>query len=304
MRRVRRHARDLAVAVVLPAHVVGRVGRRHRAEERVQRVLERVRLVVGRHLHRGGADHLHEVVDHDVAQRADRVVEVPAVLDAEALGHRDLDRGEVAAVPDRLEPCVGEAQVEDLRHAHLPEEVVDAVQLGLVDVLVHLVGQRAGRLEVVAERLLDDDARPVGETRVGEALDDVAEEEGRDLEVEDRRVGVVDRGGQALEGLRVAEVAGDVGQTGREAVEQLAVHRLPGGLDRGARPLAQVGHRPVVDRDADDRAVEQAAAFEPVQRPEGHLLGEVAGDPEDDQDVGRPRLASRGRGPPRCARGV
>ena len=36
------------------------------------------------------ADHLHEVVDHDVAQRADRVVEVAAVLDAEVLGHGDL----------------------------------------------------------------------------------------------------------------------------------------------------------------------------------------------------------------------
>jgi len=172
--------------------------------------------------------------------------------------------------------------------------VVDAVELGLFDVLVHLVGERTGRLEVVAERLLDDDARPVGETRVGQALDDAAEQEGRDLEVEDRRVRVVDRGGQPLEGLRVAEVAGDIRETGREAVEQLAVHRLPCGLDRGARPLAQVRQRPIVDRDADDRAVEQTAAFEPIERPEGHLLGEVAGDPEDDEDVGRPRRVSRG----------
>jgi hypothetical protein len=109
-------------------------------------------------------------------------------------------------------------------------------------------------------------------------------------------VRVVDRGGQALEGLRVAEVAGDVRQTRREAIEHLAVHCLARGLDRRPRPLAQVGHRPVVDRDADDRAVEQTAAFEPIQRPEGHLLGEVAGDPEHDQDVGRPRLVSRGPG--------
>ena len=88
--------------------------------------------------------------------------------------------------------------------------MVDPVQLGLVDVLVYLVGERARGLEVVAERLLDDDARPMGETGVGEALDDVAEQEGRDLEVEDRRVGVVNGGGQALEGLGVAEVARDV----------------------------------------------------------------------------------------------
>jgi hypothetical protein len=175
---------------------VSGVGGRDGAEQRVQRILERVRVGIGRHLHRGGGDHLHEVVDHDVAQGAHRVVEVAPILHAEALGHGDLDRGDVLARPDRLEPDVGEAQVEDLRHAHLPEEVVDPVQLGLVDVLVYLVGERARGLEVVAERLLDDDARPVGEPGVGEALDDVAEEEGRDLEVEDRRVGVVNRGGQ------------------------------------------------------------------------------------------------------------
>ncbi len=99
------------------------------------------------------------MVDDDVAQRADRVVEVAAVLDAEVLGHRDLDAVDVVPVPDRLEHRVGEAEVEDLLEAHLPEEVVDPVELGLVDVLVQLGGERAGGVEVVAERLLDDDAR-------------------------------------------------------------------------------------------------------------------------------------------------
>ncbi len=133
--------------------------------------------MAGRNLHGGGTDHLHEVVDDDIAQRADGVVEVPAILDAEALGHGDLHRGEVVATPDRLERRVGEPQVEDLRDAHLPEEVVDPVQLRLVDVLVHLLGERASRLEVMAERLLHDDPRPTGEAGVGQPLDDVAEEE-------------------------------------------------------------------------------------------------------------------------------
>ena len=38
-------------------------------------------------------------------------------------------------------------------------------------------------------------------------------------------------------------------------------------------------------RDADDRAVEKALALEPVERAEGHLPGQVAGDAEDDEDV-------------------
>ena len=99
------------------------------------------------------------MVDDDVAQRADRVVEVAAILDAEVLGHRDLDALDVVAVPDRLQHRVGEAEVEDLLEAHLPEVVVDPVQLRLVDVLVQLVGQLAGGGAVVAERLLDHDPR-------------------------------------------------------------------------------------------------------------------------------------------------
>ena len=81
------------------------------------------------------------MVDDDVAQRADGVVEVAAVLDAEVLRHRDLHAGDEVAIPDRLEHRVGEAQVEDLLEAHLAEVVVDAQQLRLVDVLVQLVGQ-------------------------------------------------------------------------------------------------------------------------------------------------------------------
>ena len=99
------------------------------------------------------------MVDDDVAQRADGVVEVAAILDAEVLGHRDLDALDVLPVPDRLEDPVREPEEEDLVEAHLPEVVVDAEELGLVDVLVELRGERACRLAVVAERLLDDDPR-------------------------------------------------------------------------------------------------------------------------------------------------
>jgi hypothetical protein len=165
--------------------------------------------------------------------------------------------------------------------------VVDAVELGLVQVLVDLVVELAGGGQVVAEGLLDDHARMLGQPRRGEALDDGAEQEGRDLEVEDRRARVRDGRREALERVAVAEVARDVGEARDEALEELVVERLAAGHDGVVRPLAQVVERPVVDRDADDRAVEQPAALEPVQRSEGHLLGEIAGDPEDHEHVGR-----------------
>jgi hypothetical protein len=46
-----------------------------------------------------------------------------------------------------------------------------------------------------------------------------------------------------------------------------------------------VRERPVVDRNADDRAVEQPAPLEAVERPERHDLREITGDPEGHEDV-------------------
>ena len=98
------------------------------------------------------------MVHHDVAERADRVVEVAAIGDAEGLGHRDLHGLDVVAVPHRLEHRVREAEVEDLLEAHLAEVVVDPEQLRFVDVLVQLVGERVRGVAVVPEGLLHHDA--------------------------------------------------------------------------------------------------------------------------------------------------
>ena len=74
---------DVEVAVVLAAHVVGRVGSAMARHSATCWFLIVVGIVAGRRFHRGRGEHLHEVVDDHVAQRADRVVEVSAVLDAE-----------------------------------------------------------------------------------------------------------------------------------------------------------------------------------------------------------------------------
>ena len=276
---------DREVAVVLPAHVVRRVALDDGAEERRLRVLDRRRLAARGRLHRRRGDDLHEVVDDDVAKRADRVVEVAPVLDAEVLGHRDLDKGDVVPVPDRLEHGVREAEQEDLVEPHLPEVVVDPVQLRLVDGLVQLVGELAGRRKVVAEGLLDDDTPIFRSARAGEAGDDPAEQERRDLEVEDRARRLADGRFDAPVRRLVPEVALDVREALREPLEHRLVERLPGADDRVPRALDQLVDGPVVDGDADDRAVEEAAALEPVQRTEGHHLREVAGDAEDDEHI-------------------
>ena len=120
-----------------------------------------------------------------------------------------------------------------------------------------------------------------------EPLDDPAEQERRDLEVEDGLLGVRDRLGDALVRRRVAEVARDVGEAVGQPLEDVLVERLAGADDRLPCALDELVDGPVVDRHADDRAVEQPAPLEPVQRPERHHLRQVACDPEDHEDIGR-----------------
>ena len=177
----------------------------------------------------------------DVAQRAHGVVEVAPVVDPELLGHRDLHRGDVVAVPDRLEHGVGEPQEQDVLDRRLPEEVIDAVQLRLVDQRVQRSVEFLRRGEVMPERLLDDDAR-IASVRSAFARPPttVAKSEGRDLEVEDRELRALDRLGDALVGGGVVEVAGDVGELVGEALEHRLVELLARAEDRLAGTLDEL----------------------------------------------------------------
>ena len=167
--------------------------------------------------------------------------------------------------------------------------MVDPQQLRFVDVLVQLVRQCAGGCRVAAERLLHDDARVRRLSCVRQALDDPPEEERRDLEVEHGRFGVPDRRTHPLVGRVVAEIALDVREPLGEALEDGLIELLPRFHDRGARTVDELVSRPFVDGDAHDRAIEQSALLQSVERAEGHHLREVTRDPEDHEDVCRLR---------------
>ncbi len=96
----------------------------------------------------------------DVACRADAVVVPGSAADADVLGHRDLDVVDVVVVPDRLVHLVREPQREQVEDRLLAEVVVDAEDRLRLEHLGHDVVELASRLEVVTERLLDDDATP------------------------------------------------------------------------------------------------------------------------------------------------
>jgi hypothetical protein len=98
------------------------------------------------------------VVLHDVARDARLLVELAAPLDADLLGHGDLDVAHVLPRPERLEDGVAEAEDQQVLDGLFSEVVIDAVDLALVEVGEQLAVQRARALEVCPEGLLDHDA--------------------------------------------------------------------------------------------------------------------------------------------------
>ena len=135
----------------------------------------------GRRLHRGQRQKLEQVVRHHVAQRAGRVVELAAPLDADRLGDGDLHMVDVVAVPQRLEDAVGEAQHHDVLHRLLAEIMIDPIDLASRPARRGSARFSAcAECKIGAERLLDDDPPPTvrpslaSEAGVAELLDDRA----------------------------------------------------------------------------------------------------------------------------------
>ena len=147
----------------------------------------------------------------------------------------------------------------------------------------------------MAERLLHHDPGALAEQlRACEALHDRREQRRRYLQVEDGGVGLAQRGGEARIGVLRPEVTAEVGHPRGEAVKHALVERLAAGFDRFARVLAQPLGAPVIHRHAHDGAAQQPAPLQAVQRAEGHLLRQVACDPEDDEGVRRGMAARSG----------
>ena len=153
----------------------------------------------------------HVVLDH-VAKRPGLLVVGAAILDADRLGHRELDVVDITPVPDRLEDRVGEPEDQHVLDGFLPEVVVDPVDLGFVERAVGDRVELARRLQVAAERLLDHDARgagPARQTGLSEPANDVGEEAWLRRKVEDAVAG------NPAFGFDLLEVAGQILIRGR-----------------------------------------------------------------------------------------
>ena len=131
-----------------------------------------------RRFHQQQCRHLQQVVLHDVANGAKLLVEPAATLDAERLGHRDLDALDVVAIPDRLEEAVREPEVQrdsapaPCRGSDRSGKWTTRERTGEAPVEL----ERRG--EVAAERFLEHHARAIGASRRRQPADHVGERAG------------------------------------------------------------------------------------------------------------------------------
>ncbi len=137
--------------------VVG-VDRSHRAEQLHLLVPDHLGLKVGRCLHADDRDELHDVVLHDVAERAGTFVIRAAPLDADLLGHGDLHVVDVLPVPQRFEDAVRKTEYQEVLDSFLAEVVIDAIDLLFNESGVQPLVELARCGEVTSEWLLDDHA--------------------------------------------------------------------------------------------------------------------------------------------------
>ena len=240
--------------------------------------------------------------DDHVAEGAGLLVEAGAARDGERLGDVDLDVVDVISVPDRLEEAVGEAQGEDVLDRLLAEEVVDAEDVRLAEDGVHGRVELLRAREIDAERLLDDDARALGEAGLAEHRHDPGKRRRRDGEVVHAARLAADLPLRLLDGpdelRRIVGVGGGEGEAGDELVPA-----LPGRLAHAAlldgvvRTLAKllVGERARRARDADHAVVlgHEAGAVEVEEARQELALGEIARRPEEHDHVvvrTRPRV--------------
>ncbi len=260
----------------------------------------------GRRLHGDERQHLHQVVLHHVAQCACALVVRRAVLDADGFCGRDLDVVDVAAVPDRFEHAVAEAEHQQVLDGFLPQIVIDAIDLIFVEVLVRQPIERARAVEVGAERLLHDNAPPtpgrcVGQTRCPQLLDHGRIDRRRNSEVEEHALGPVDLGQARLQPLVQPGVVGFarhvVHPAGERRGDFVTIGVGPGEL---LQAVAELGPECLIvhlaPRDADDGELRRQAAAtrQAIDRGQELAAREVARCTKDDE-----RRRPRGRFEPK-----
>ena len=247
-------------------------------------------------LHGDGGHHLRQVILDHVAQGAGFLVVRAAAFHPDGFGGGDLHVIHVAAIPQRLEDAVAEAQRQDVLHGFLAEVMIDAVDLGFFEGAMQFGAELLSAGQVVAERLFDDDAAPAGalaNVGGGDALRDGNVLAGLCGKVEQHvaagMAGGIDffqTGVQRRKKSGVVEVARHVEYALGEGGPDVGVKGriLQEFLDGREHFLAEliVGHGGARDTQDGESGVQAALVGQPVEGRQQLAFGEIAIGSEDD----------------------
>ena len=149
--------------------------------------------------------------------------------------------------------------------------------------------------QVASERLLDDDARMLGQVRGTEPFDHRLEERGWDGEVVRRAQSASQRLLDRRERAPVVIVPAHVTEQGHQAVQGGLIIDPARSHHAVLHAIAQIRQTPFRGGDADDRDVQCAAFRQRIERRDDHLVGEIARHTEQHQRV---RMGGGHQAPP------
>src|SRR5262245_37685246 len=101
------------------------------------------------------------VLDH-VPKRAGFLIVSASSFDANRFGGCDLYVVHIAAIPQRLKNTIAETKRQNILDSLLAQVMIDAEHLVFVEHTMDRVVEFSGTLQVVPERLFDDNSSPAG----------------------------------------------------------------------------------------------------------------------------------------------
>src|SRR4030042_6353656 len=103
---------------------------------------------------------MEQVVLEHVAQNPHTVIIICPVFDIHRFSHRNLDIIHIAAIPDRLEYRVGEAEKKDVLSGLLTQIVVNTIDLALIKYQMQNAIQISGKSKIPAKGFFYNDPAP------------------------------------------------------------------------------------------------------------------------------------------------
>ena len=264
-------------------------------------IADRISAETRRRLHRGEGEELEEMVLNHVTHRPRGVVVTGASLHAEWLGGSDLNMGDMVVIPDRFEDRVGEAHHHDVLGRLLAEIMIDTVGVALGEDLADKPVEKLGRLEILSERLLDNDSRPTaGSGGVQSALTEVIQDDGELIGRHGKvvkaiapgaafAVGLLHLGGEGAVSLGIVKGTLVVMDRGGKARPEFLVEGCPGKLSRRLlKFLAELLAGLLASCKADDRDRGRESPFggKVIERRDQLAVRQISGCAENDEGAG------------------